>query len=227
MRGRTIRGITEFFGGRAYPESLWNEVGRLRDKYSKIDFQVKYEELNRAEIDKLRNTHPDLKELEVKAELEGAKRGTELEQWIKTTGEQIKKERDDALEKAAYALLTGYLSKRDYDAERKYARPYYSGGMSVLWSARETLDPYAVKQIREWMADNQKLEDKALDSYLEYRANLIAKADLPKNWGWIETWTNTYLNKLPKDIKEYVLANRNRWIENLPPSAQLVEIGKP
>ncbi len=223
VTGRITRGITEFFGGRAYPEPLWGEVGRLRDKYAKMDFNVKYEELNRAQIDKLRSNHPDLVDLEEKARVDAATRGTEFEKWLIETKEQIVQERNDALEKAAYALLTGLMSKQDYDSERKYARPYYSGGMAVLWSARETLDPYAVRQIEKWMGENQKPEDIALDKYLEYRGNLIAKADLPKDWDKIEKQTETYLAKLSKPIRGYVIANSNRWIEALPPNAQKVE----
>ena len=142
VTGRVTRGITEFFGGRAYPESLWNEVGRLRDKYAKIDFRVKYEDLNRGQVDELRKNHPDLVDLEEKAQLEGARRGTEFEKWLFETREQVTEERNDALDRAAYALLTGQMSKRDYDSERSYARPYYSGGMAVLWSTRETLEPF-------------------------------------------------------------------------------------
>ena len=224
VKGRTARGIAEFFGGRGYPESLWNEVGKLRDKYAKMDFNVKYEELNRGQIDKLGLNHPDLKELEDKARLEGATRGTELDKWVYETTEQITRERNDALENAAVALLRGLTSKRDYDNERGYARPSYSKGMAVLWSARESLDPYAISQINKWMAANQKPEDKALDKYQEYSANLIAGADLPKDWDKTDAQCEAYLSRLPTKYQTYIKANLNRWIKDLPPNARAVEL---
>ncbi len=224
LKGKTTRGIAEFFGGRGYPEPVWNEVGRLRDKYSKVDFTVKYEELNRGQIDELNRNHPDLKDLEEKAKLEGAEKGDEFEKWLFETRSQITDERNNALEEAAQSLSAGLISKKDYDNERKFARPYYSGGMAVLWGARETLDPFAIKQIEKWMGENQKPEDKALDKYLEFRADLIAKADLPRDWDSIERRIEAYLKQFPSRIREYVLANRNRWIESLPLAARQVEL---
>ena len=224
VKGRTARGIAEFLGGRAYPESVWNEVGKLRDKYAKQDFNAKYEDLNRMRIDKLRNNHPDLKDLEDKAQLEGAERGTEFEKWVYETREQIVSERDDVLEKAAIALNSDLMSKYDYDKERGYARPYYSGGMSVLWLARESLDTYSIKQIEKWMGENQKPEDKIVDKYQEYRANLIQKADLPKDWDKIEAQCEVYLSRLSKSMRDYVRANLSRWINYLPPNARNVEL---
>jgi len=224
VKGRTVRGIAEFFGGRSYPEPVWNTVGKLRDKYAKQDFNKKYEDLNRIQTDKLRNTHPDLKDLEDKAKLEGAERGTEGEKWVYKTREQIVTERNDALEKAAIALLSGLISKRDYDSERGYARPYYSGGMSVLWLARESLDPYSVKQIEKWMGENQKPEDMVVDKYQEYRANLIQKADLPKDWDKINVQCEAWLRQYSKTTQDYVKAAVNRWINDLPPNARNVEL---
>jgi len=223
IAGRTARGISEFFGGRSYPEPIWETVGKLRDKYAKQDFKVKYKELNRLQIDRLKLNHPDLKELEAKAELEGAKRGDEFDQWLYNTRKQVIAKRDEALEQAAIALLTGALNKYQYDRERSYARPYYSGAMSVLWLARESLDPYSVKRINKWMAENQKYEDRVLDVYQEYRAELIEKSDLPKDWDKIEAHCEAFLARYPKGIQDYVRAGVNRWINDLPPNAKAVE----
>lgn len=224
LLGRTVRGVTEFFGGRAYPEPVWGEVGRLRDKYAKQDFKIKYEDLNRAQIDRLNLNHPDLKDLEEKARTEGAERGSEFDKWLFETREQITTERDTVLDKAATALQSNLISKYDYDKERGYARPYYSGASSVLWLARESLDPFSIKQIEKWMGDNQKPEDKALDKYQEYRANIIQRADLPKDWDRIEAQSEAYLAKLPKNIRDYVRTGVNLWINDLPENARQVEL---
>ncbi len=224
VKGRTVRGLVEFFGGRSYPEPVWGEVAKLRDKYAKQDFNLKYEDLNRMQTDKLRNNHPDLKDLEDKAQLEGAERGTEDEKWVSETIKSVTGQRDEALEKAATALLAGLDSNYGYDKERGYARPYYSGGMSVLWLAREHLDPYGIRQMNKWMGENQKPEDKAVDAYQEYRANLIQKADLPKDWDDIEAKSEAFLSRYSRSIRDYVKANLSRWINDLPENAREVEL---
>ena len=222
--GRSVRGLAEFFGWRAYPEPLWNEVGKLRDKYAMQDYDAKYQDLNRAQIDSLINNHPDLKDLEERAELEGVMRGSEFDQWIYNEIKRTITDRNDSLEEAATLVLDGTISKYDYDKERGYARPYYSGAMGVIYSARDTLDPDAVKDIRSWLSDNQKPEDKALDEYQRHRALLIEKADLPRDWDAIEKQCATFLAKYPKATREYVLANLNRWINDLPKNAKQIEL---
>ena len=163
--GRTVRGLAEFFGWRAYPEPLWNEVGRLKDRYAQQDFRKAWEDLNREQIDTVRVNHPDLVELEEKARLEQAKRGNEFEHAFYLIREEAVKERNDALENAATLLLDGTLTKYDYDKERGYARPYYSGGMAALYGLRDRLDPKAINDIQEWLNVNQKPQDKAFDAY--------------------------------------------------------------
>lgn len=224
VQGRTWRGLAEFFGGRAYPEPLWNEVGKLRDKYALQDYNLKYEELNRAQIDRLINKHPDLKDLEERAETEGVARGSEFEQAFYKIREQTIETRNTALNDAATLLLNGTVNKYDYDKERGYAKPYYSGGMSVLYMFRGELDTDTVSDIEKWIETNQKPEDKALDEYQKHRALLIEKADLPRDWDEIESQCASFLAKYPKATREYVLANLNRWINDLPENAKRVEL---
>jgi len=224
LGGRSARGLAEFFGWRAYPEPLWDEVGKLRDKYAKQDFNKKYEDLNRAQIDKLKDNHPDLDDLEERARLEQAERGNEKEQGIYYQIETSTTDRNDALEKAATLLLNGTISKYDYDKERGYARAYYSGAMGAIYGLRDRLDPKAIKDIQEWILENQKPEDKALDVYQEYRAELIKKAELPRDWDEIEKQCETFLLKYSKKIQDYVRANLNRWINDLPENAKQVEL---
>ncbi len=223
LKGRTVRGVTEFFGGRAYPEGLWGEISNLRDKYAKADYKVKYEDLNRAQVDKLKHNHPDLKDAEDKAGLESAAKGDELNRWMSNSRIEITQRRNEGLERAAVALNSGMMSKKDYDNQRKYIRPYYSGEMATLWSARETLDEFAIKQIEKWMGENQKPEDKALDDYHVFRNNLIGMSDIPRDWDTIESKTTAYLARLSSSNRAYVLANKDGWINDLPPAAQAIE----
>jgi len=224
VKGRTWRGFAEFFGGRAYPEPLWDEVRKLREKYAKQDFDIKYEDLNRAQIDKLKGNHPDLNELEEEARLEQAERGNEFEQAFYQMREEAIETRNTKLDEAATLLLNDSISKYDYDKERGYVRPYYSGGMSVLYGLRDRLDPKAIRDIQEWLSENQKPEDKAMDEYQEHRASLIEKADLPRDWDEIEAQCEKFLTKYPKKIQGYIEDNLSRWINDLPENAKQIEL---
>ncbi len=222
--GRTARGLAEFLGGRAYPEPLWDEVRRLRDRYAKQDLNMKYEDLNRAQIDKLKDNHPDLDDLEERARLEQAERGNEFELGFYEIRKEAIAERDTALDEAATLLLAGSISKYDYDKERGYVRPYYSGGMSTLYQMRDRLDPKAIKDIEEWLSENQKPEDKAMDEYQEHRASLIEKADLPRDWDDIEAQCEKFLSKYSKKTQDYIKENLSRWINALPENAKKIEL---
>lgn len=224
--GRSVRGLAEFFGWRAYPESLWDEVGRLKDRYAQQDFRTAWEDLNREQTDTVRANHPDLTELEERARVEQAERGNEFEHAFYVIREEAVKERNDALENAATLLLGGTLTKYDYDKERGYARPYYSGGMAALYGLRDRLDPKAIKDIQEWLNENQKPEDKALDAYQEYRANLINDAELPRDWDEIEALGDQFLSKYSKNTQDYVRRNLNRWINDLPENAKQIELAR-
>ena len=221
---RFIRGAGEFWGGRAYPEMPWQTAQKLRDRYSLQMYGRKYEDLNNAQKTNLKARHPDLEVAETIAKEEAAKKGTPVERFYYSERERISQARNDALEKAAQAYLAGQISKYDYDKERGYIRPYYSGGREVLWSVRESFDEYSVKQMEKWLDENQKPEDKALNEYQEYRAELIEKADLPRDWDVIERETSQFLTKYSATIQAYVLANQDSWMRDLPSAAKQVEM---
>jgi len=220
---KLLRGAGEFFGGRAYPETPSDQVNRLRDRYSAKEYGKKYEDLNNAEKDALRQKHDDLAKIEEEAKVYWAERGNEIERFYFNEKQRLTDERNAGLEKAAQSYLDGNISKYDYDKQRGYIRPYYSGGREVLWSVKESLDEYSVKQMEKWLDENQKPEDKALGEYQEYRAGLIEGADLPVDWDVIERELESYLTKYPLDIQAYIIANMDNWINDLPPVAKQVE----
>jgi len=224
LGGRSVRGLAEFLGWRSYPEPLWNEVATLRDKYAQQDFRLDWGDLNREQVDKVVANHPDLKELMEQAELEGVERGSEFGQAFHAIREAAIEQRNTSLDNAASQLLNGIITKYEYDNERGYVRPYYSGGMSTLYQFRDRLDPEAVEDINKWLAENQKPEDKALDAYQEYKATLIEKADLPRDWDAIEAQCEEFLAKYPKSVRDYVKRNLNKWINKLPENAKQVEL---
>ena len=220
---KLLRGAGEFFGGRAYPETESDQVNRLRERYAAKEYGKKYEDLNNVERDALREKYNDLAKIEEEAKIYWAERGNKIERFYFNERQRITDERNAGLEKAAQAYLDGDISKYDYDKERGRIRPYYSGGWEVLWSVKESLDEYSVKQMEKWLDENMKPEDKALGEYQEYRGEMIEGADLPLDWDVIERELESYLTKYSLVIQDYIRANMNRWINKLPPAAKQVE----
>jgi len=221
---RLIRGAGEFFGGRAYPETESDEVNRLRDRYSAQEYGKKWEDLNNADRGIVREKYPSLVELEKTAKESYVEKGSDIEQFYYNEKQKITDNRNDRLEKAAQALIDGKISKSEYDDQRGYIRPYYSGGNETLWSAREKLDAYSVKQLEKWLDENIKPEDKALGEYQEYRGELIEGSDLPTDWDSIDRELESYLNKYSPEVEAYILANMDAWIKGLPPAAKQIEM---
>lgn len=221
---RAVRGLSEFLGGRAYPETTWNKVKPLREKYAKQDYGVAYKSLNRGQVAELSRNHPDLAELETQGKVEMAKRGTDWEAAYFEEQERVTKERDDNLELAAQALLDKRISKYQYDSERKYIRPFYAGGKSVLWSLRGQLDPKGVKKIDRWISQNQMREDRFLDAYFDFQGDLMDTADLPRDWDKINGQLEGFIQGVPVKYREYIRINKDRWIQNLPEAAKEVEL---
>jgi hypothetical protein len=220
---RLLRGSGEFFGGRAYPETTWEEVSRLRERYAARQYGTTYDDLNNSQRGKLKAQYHDLVQAEEKAKKDMAVKGTPIERFYYLEKERITEERNNALDKAAQAYLNQQISKYDYDKERSRIRPYYSGGMEVLWSVKENFDEYSVKQMEKWLDENLKPEDKALGEYNEYRAGLIEGAELPRDWDAIELWMAEYIKKYEPDIQKYIIENQNAWIQEYPRFAKHVE----
>lgn len=222
---RIIQGAAEFVGGRAYPDSYYSEVKDLRKKYVNSDYPGKtWDELGKGEKNDLRRNHPDLADLESKAELEFAKYNSEFETWRETITQTAKQERDDSLDNYATALLNGSITKYEYDKERTRIRSYYSGAQGVIWTAGEILDPKGEDDYKKWIKENQNPKDKAMDEYYTYYSEIIDNSDLPIDWDNIEAQTTNYLNSLDSGIRDYILKHLNDWILDLPENAKRVEL---
>jgi len=221
---RLIRGAGEFFGGRAYPETTSDALNRLYDRYAAKDYGKKAEELNKLERSKLERKYTDLAEAKADNEKYWSERGDQIGIALDIEQQKLEDAMHKSLNDAAQKLLSGQMSKYDYDKNRSYIRPYTSGGKSALWSLRETLKPYEMKQYEKWYAENTRPEDKAYDDYQEYRATLIEKAELPLDWDAIELEIESYLNKYPAKTKQYIKDRQDEWIKNLPPAARQIEL---
>lgn len=221
---RLVRGAAQFLGMRSYPLTEWDILTNLRKRYAQSDFGTKYEELNGEQMRELETKHFDLKDQYDKAKAESAEKGKPEEKFYYNAVKDFRDVRDKSMEDLATAYKAGKINKKQYDSERGYIRPYYSGAMAALWKARETLDSNSVQKQEKWIAENQKPEDKAVDEYLARREELISKSELPRDWDAIEKELGTFLEKYPQITREYVLRNQQYWISDLPPNAREIEL---
>lgn len=224
IQERTFRGAAEFAGGRAYPETDWQKQTDLRNKYAQADYKLDYTDLNNAQKADLRRAHSDLVVMETEIKTKQAERGSTYEQWYLAESKRQKDERNNALALAAQSLLDGSLTKKEYDDNRSYVRPYYSGAKDVLWSARQAFDPKGVKELEAWASENTKPEDQSLDAYWGKYNELLDKSELPLDWDKINAELDKYLNTLKPEIRQYILDHKDDWIKDLPEPAKTIEL---
>lgn len=65
--------LAEMLGGRTFPESLWEEVRKVRDEAAGEDYGMNYEELDIHDKRMLEQNHPEIKQMIGEAEAEWAK----------------------------------------------------------------------------------------------------------------------------------------------------------
>lgn len=220
---RLTRGTGEFFGGRTYPETDYQTAAIWKDRYAAQDYGMKYEALNNAQRGELSRKHPDLAELEKISSEAFAKTGDPREQFYYAEKERLQTQRNEKLDRAAQSLIDGDSTKYDYDKERSFIRPYYSGGNEVLYSMRESnMSDYELKQMEKYLV-SRKPEDIAISEYNEFYGETIEKADLPKDWDLINSEVELFLQKYPQSIRDYILEHKDDWIKDLPPAARQIE----
>jgi hypothetical protein len=218
-----LTGGAELFGGRTLPETDWDKVRTLRELYAEQDFNKAYKSLTQGDIDKLLEAHPDLAELMEKVKARNLEIASNPEKWFIEERQRILDERNNALEKNALAFSRGRMTMEQYLSERDWIRPFYAGSSAVLWSAKEHLSPDVVKDIERYYEKNAQPQDKALDAYQEYRAQLIENADAPRDWDAITASLDKFIKQYDKDTQEYIALHQNDWINDLPPTAKAVE----
>ena len=221
---RAIRGASEFAGGRAYPETDWEKLDRLRKIYmDKEGYNQEWGELPDLYRGELTRKYPDLKKMQEEYEKRRAEMGTDIEKVYYNLRNAAKQKRNTELNDAARLVQQGVISKKDYDDIRGYTKPYYSGAMSALYEAKAQLAPEDVAELEKWIDESQHYWDKVTDSYNEYRNQMIEQSGTPINWDMIDSGSEQYLAQFPDDIHQYVLAKKNEWIQDLPEPARTVE----
>ncbi len=211
------------FAGVNVIESKWYVVQSLRERYSKQDYGKAYTDLNSGEKDDLLRNHTDLKSVYDEAKKELLYRGKDLPKVYAALTEQAVSLRDNSLNNAAQALTDGDISKYQYDSERGYIRPYYSGQRNALWQFKEQLDPEQAKQLEQYFNESSKPEDKALDAYWEHYNKLLEKSELPRDWDAIDTQLTAFINQFPAKIQKYIRDSKDSWIKDLPQPARSIE----
>ena len=214
---------TQFFGGRSVPETDWDIVKNLREIYSDLDFKKQFEDLNNAQIKELVRKHKDLAELETKQKAHWAETGDKFDKTYYDLNQKATEQRNQGLREAATALQDGKISRYQYDNERSYIRPFYSGAKSVLWAFREGIDPSGVKQIEKRYAESAKPEDKAMDAYWDIYGQLVENSELPRDWDMINATLDAFLGQNYSQYKQYVLEHKDDWIKDLPEPARAIE----
>jgi len=150
-------------------------------------------------------------------------RGADLPRIYQILKDEAVSKRNTALNDAAQKLLDGDITKYDYDKNRTYVRAYYSGAASALWQFQTQLDPVQARQLQDYIDENSKPEDKALDEYWEYYSTLASNAYTSDDWDTLNDKMAVFLSKYPAHIQKYILDNRNSWILDLPQPARSVE----
>ena len=221
---RIIRGSGEFFGGRTYPETTNDVVKNLKERYAAQDYGKTYDDLTQAEKDKMLKAHEDLVEAVSLNEKYWTERGDNLEQNTNAIEKQLIDQRNNSLNKAAQAYKSEKISKYDYDKERSRIRPYYSGGMEVLYALREMEKSESeIKSYQKYL-DARKPEDKALDEYFKYYGDLLEQSDLPIDFDVVTVELQKFLEKYDPAIQKYIMENKDAWIQDLPEPARSLEL---
>jgi len=150
-------------------------------------------------------------------------RGADLPRIYQILKDEAVSKRNTALNDAAQKLLDGDITKYDYDKKRTYVRAYYSGAASALWQFQTQLDPVQARQLQDYIDENSKPEDKALDEYWAYYSELASSAYTSEDWDALNKKMAVFLSKYPANVQKYILDNQDSWILDLPQPARSVE----
>ncbi len=218
--GKFKRFTAEIFGLRTYPTSEWTKVQDLRDTYTTQKFDTAWDKLNQEQKDTIRKEHPDYaaKETEAREQMTW-ETGEDYEIAIQSAGKQADAVYHASVEDAANGLLNGLIDYKTYLNQDEYLRRIHRGSRWMENYLQSFLDPDRVKDIAKWRDENERLEDTALSDYWNIRNNPVTVGGVP-DWDATEVKTKDYLGSLDSYTRSYVLRNKDRWVESLPPTAK-------
>lgn len=126
-------------------------------------------------------------------------------------------------------LISGRISKYQYDQQRSSYRAYYSGASTAEWREGMTEGAVARSDIDKYMPEayQRSEEFQAVSAYMEIRQKYIDEAGGvfdSEVWDKIEEQT---LSDLRLDYSEtaiqYAIAHKDDWIDKLPEPARSIE----
>jgi len=196
----------------------------MKDRYAQKDFNKPFDELNQEEKDKLLKDYPDYKALAGEArENMVLEQGEDLDiqlWWVRKMSDAVY---NSEIESLAQALLAGQIDYKTYLNTESTLRKIYKGEKKALNEINKMADPEGAKDLAEYL-EKQPPEDKALSHYWEIYSNPSLREGIV-DWDATEKRQDAFLASLSAGVREYVMRNKNRWIESLPPTARkLAEI---
>ena len=214
----------EIAGLRTIPVTEYDEYMALREMYAVRDLGVHYRDIeDSADRDALFRSHPDLAEVRDVMEKDFEVRGSKFQRFYNELVRTTNEERNSKLEIIASALLSGDITKQEYDTQRTRIRTYSSAYKAALWRAREEFDERTIRAMEKY-GEEQSDNDKALDAYQEIRStpDVDAKTGKP-DWEKMDRALLTFLSTLSASAKKYVFDHKDDYIFNYGENAQRVE----
>jgi hypothetical protein len=218
--------ILSQFAGTTLITNPMYEVNDMRDRYAMQDYGKNWDDLLQGERDELERNHVDLKELTEKSKSEKLLQGAELPKVYDYLTNQAIDQRNTSLNINAQALLDGAITKEDYDKQRGYIRPYYSGQRNALYQFKAGLDPEQARQIEEYYNETSKPEDKALSAYYDFYNKTVDASPVPKDWDAINAQLDTFLAQYDQKTRDYIQKSKDSWIQDLPEPARQLELDR-
>lgn len=214
----------EIGGLRTIPVTEYDEYMTLRETYAQRDLGVSYRDIeDKADRAELFRNHLDLAEARDIMSKDFETRGNKFQRFYNELVRTTNEERNAKLEIIATALLSGDITKQEYDTQRTRIRTYSSAYKAALWRAREEFDERTIKSIEKYGEDLSN-NDKALDEYQEIRSmpDIDPRTGLP-NWDMMDNRLAKFLATLSASEKKYVLDHKDDYIFQYGENAQQVE----
>lgn len=196
LRGRAIRGISEFMGGRGYPDP-WGKLENMRNEAAMSKYNKPYGELNRLQQKQI-DEREDIKELQEQSEAESARRATgfrgEVDNFF-AEGDRIEEYRTEKLWDIHNQLIKGEITQGDANSS------YWELGKEIggMYEARDINPRY--EKVREYLEERATEKEKEQEgkeiypgdkAYYEYQ-KLFEQADLE---GWSSDEISQQIEKI-------------------------------
>jgi len=158
--------IVEMLGGRTFPESVWDGVKDIRDRWAKIDYGKAYEDLDIHDKRMLEKNHPEIRQFVQEANAKWAKWYPD-EPRVKYNAEMDANDKDysDRMWAAYREVETGLGLMSDYPDKVSG----FSGDHALLAGDIRDRYPEVIAEFERWREQDKQdwlLFDQAYDEYI-------------------------------------------------------------